>query len=87
MTFGMKLQQVRKSAGMPQTELARLSETSIDSLRNWEQDRAMPKIDAAARLARALGVPLDVLTVGGPAEPRSEMRRLKSPDRSGKRKR
>jgi len=63
MTFGETLQQLRRAAGLSQSELASKSETSIDSLRNWEQDRVLPKIDAATRLAKALGVSLDRLAV------------------------
>jgi transcriptional regulator with XRE-family HTH domain len=84
MGIGMRLQQLRKAAGLSQTELAQLSETSIDSLRNWEQDRSTPKLDAAARLAKALGVTLDALVSESP-ESRRESRRLKkTPKGKGK---
>jgi transcriptional regulator with XRE-family HTH domain len=63
MSFGKTLQALRKMAGLSQVELAARSGTPIDSLRNWEQDRVLPKIDAASRLARALGVSLDRLAV------------------------
>jgi transcriptional regulator with XRE-family HTH domain len=68
MGFGKNLQDLRKAAGLSQSELAERSGTSIDSLRNWEQERALPKIDAATRLARALGVRLDDLAFDGRAE-------------------
>jgi transcriptional regulator with XRE-family HTH domain len=77
MSFGRTLQDLRREIGLSQTELAARSGTAIDSLRNWEQDRALPKIDAATRLARALGVSLDRLavreekgTTDTPAKPR-----------------
>jgi transcriptional regulator with XRE-family HTH domain len=63
MSFGKTLQNLRRAAGLTQTELAMRSNTSIDTLRNWEQDQALPKIDAATRLARALGVSLNKLAV------------------------
>jgi transcriptional regulator with XRE-family HTH domain len=63
MSFGARLQELRKDAGFSQSELARRSGSSIDSLRNWEQDRVLPRLDAATRLARALGVSLDRLAV------------------------
>jgi transcriptional regulator with XRE-family HTH domain len=63
MSLGQTLQELRKAAGLSQTELAERSHTSIDSLRNWEQDRVLPRIDAAAKLARALGVSLDRLVI------------------------
>jgi transcriptional regulator with XRE-family HTH domain len=61
MSFGKRLQELRRVAGLSQTDLAKQSGISIDSLRNWEQDRALPKIDAAARLARHLKVLVDEL--------------------------
>jgi transcriptional regulator with XRE-family HTH domain len=71
MAFGQRLQELRKAAGMSQTELAARSGTAIDTLRKWEQGRTLPSIEAAARLATALGVSLDQLGgtagAGGPA--------------------
>jgi transcriptional regulator with XRE-family HTH domain len=63
MNFGKTLQCLRARAGFSQGELARRSCTSLDTLRNWEQNRSLPRIDAATRLARALGVSLDRLAV------------------------
>jgi transcriptional regulator with XRE-family HTH domain len=61
MSFGRTLQKLREEAGLSQSQLAYKSGTSIDSLRNWEQDRALPRIDAVTRLAKALGVSMDQL--------------------------
>jgi transcriptional regulator with XRE-family HTH domain len=72
MTFGKRLQALRAEAGLSQTQLAARAGLSIDSFRNWEQDRVLPRIDTATRLARALGVSLDVFAVdddGGAEEP------------------
>lgn len=63
MSFGKTLQHLRETAGLSQAELARRSGTSLDTLRHWEQDRSLPKIDAVTRLARTLGVSLDLLAV------------------------
>ena len=76
MGFGEQLQELRKKAGLSQPELARLSETPIDTLRKWEQGQALPRIDAASRLARALGVSLDRLAVG--SEPAAKPRGRKA---------
>jgi transcriptional regulator with XRE-family HTH domain len=70
MDFGKKLQKLRKAAGMSQSQLAKLSGTSIDSLRNWEQGRALPKIDTAKRLANALDVSLDQLVDNDMTKPK-----------------
>jgi transcriptional regulator with XRE-family HTH domain len=40
----------------------------IGSLRNWEHGRRTPLLDAAARIAQALGVTLDELAGLGPAQ-------------------
>jgi transcriptional regulator with XRE-family HTH domain len=72
MDFGKRLQELRTAAGLSQAKLAELSGSSLDSLRNWEQGRAMPKVDTAARLAKALSVSLDTLT--GTAEPAAKPR-------------
>lgn len=74
MTFGKVLQALRDEVGISQSELAARSGVSLDSLRNWEQDRTIPRIDVATRLARALGVSLDRLAVeaepAAPPEPK-----------------
>lgn len=41
----------------------RLQGISLRSLQNWEIDRNLPRIDHAAKLARALGVSLDELAI------------------------
>jgi transcriptional regulator with XRE-family HTH domain len=61
MGFGKTLQALREEAGITQSELAQRADVSIDSLRNWEQDRALPKIDVVTRMARAMGFSLDRL--------------------------
>lgn len=61
MLFGKNLQRIREEAGLSQSELARRSDSPIDSVRNWEQSKALPRIDAVARLARALSVTVDAL--------------------------
>jgi transcriptional regulator with XRE-family HTH domain len=63
MSFGSVLQELRAAAGLSQSELASKAAVSLDSLRNWEQDRVLPRIDTAGRLAKALGVSLDKLVV------------------------
>ena len=68
MSFGKRLQELRKAAGLSQSQLAARAGVPIDSLRNWEQDKALPKIDTAALLAVALGVSLDRLA-GAPKQP------------------
>lgn len=61
MGFGKTLQALRKRAGLSQVQLAARSGTPLDNLRNWEQERALPRIDSLKRLAVALGVSADEL--------------------------
>lgn len=59
--MGQRLQELRQRAGLSQSELARAAEVPIGSLRNWEHGRRTPLLDAAARIALALGITLDEL--------------------------
>jgi transcriptional regulator with XRE-family HTH domain len=69
MSFADTLQELRKAAGLSQVELAQRSDTAIDTLRKWEQGRNLPNIEAAARLAKAMGVSLDRLAGDGEQTP------------------
>jgi transcriptional regulator with XRE-family HTH domain len=69
-SMGGRLQRLRKAAGLSQSQLAQAAAVPIGSLRNWEQDRRMPLLDTAARVASALGVSLDELA--GQAAPPPE---------------
>jgi len=59
--MGQRLKTLRRKAGLSQSQLARAAEVPISSLRNWEYGRRTPLLDAAARIALALGVSLDEL--------------------------
>lgn len=60
--MGLRLQSLRQSAGMSQSELATAAGVPVSSLKNWEQGRRLPQLDAAWRLAKALSISLDKLT-------------------------
>jgi transcriptional regulator with XRE-family HTH domain len=60
-SMGERLQRLRKAAGMSQTDLAKAAGVPLMSLRNWEQDRRVPRLDTAAQLAIAMGISLDAL--------------------------
>ena len=64
MSFAKTLARLREEAGLSQMELCRRSGISIDSLRNWEQDRALPRVDAVVKLALALDVSVNALVAG-----------------------
>ena len=64
---GEVLQRLRKEAEMSQAELAEAAGVPIGTVRNWEQNRRVPGLDTAARVASALKVSLDVF-VAAPAK-------------------
>jgi transcriptional regulator with XRE-family HTH domain len=66
-------------------ELCRRSGISIDSLRNWEQDRVLPRLDAVVKLAHALGVSLDTLAEGMEVTSSGQADEQAGPSKSSKR--
>jgi transcriptional regulator with XRE-family HTH domain len=58
---------LREGAGLTQQELAERAGVSVWTLRRWEQKGNTPLVRVLVRVAKALGVSLDVLA--GLAEP------------------
>lgn len=61
MTFGEKLQELRRKAGMSQDALAERIEVSRQAVSKWERDEAMPETEKVIRLAKLFDVSLDEL--------------------------
>ena len=61
MTFGSKLQSLRKAQSLSQKELAGLVSVSTGIIAEWEADETMPGLAELSRLSKALGVSSDVL--------------------------
>lgn len=61
MTFGEKLQDLRKKGGMSQDALAEKLEVSRQAVSKWERDEAMPETDKLLRIARLFDVSTDYL--------------------------
>ena len=61
MTFGEKLQNLRKKSGISQDTLAEKIEVSRQAVSKWERDEAMPETDKLLRIARLFGVTTDYL--------------------------
>lgn len=59
--MGQRLKRLREAADMSQPDLARQAGVPLATLRNWEQDRGMPRLDNAVKIARALHISLDTL--------------------------
>jgi transcriptional regulator with XRE-family HTH domain len=65
---------------MSQSQLARATNLPLSSLKNWEQDRRGLSLEAATKIADALGVSLDELagrTGAAPAKGRTRIRKAK----------
>ena len=73
MTFGRRLQQVRKAAGLSQEQLGELVGMSRQAVSKWETDQAAPDIDKLALLCGVLGVSADdMLGRDAPTRPEAQ---------------
>ena len=64
MTFGEKLQGLRRKAGMSQDTLAEKLDVSRQAVSKWERDEAMPETEKLVRIAQLFGASLDELLLG-----------------------
>jgi transcriptional regulator with XRE-family HTH domain len=60
-TGAIRMKRLREQAGFSQPRAAAAAGVPVATLRGWEQGRRVPSLDAAARLAKAIGVSLDEL--------------------------
>jgi transcriptional regulator with XRE-family HTH domain len=72
MSFGETLAGLREAAGLTQVKLAIKAGVSVDNLRRWEQDRHLPRVDDAFRLAQALGIGVEQLILAVDMESAAE---------------
>jgi putative transcriptional regulator len=68
MKIGMRIAQARKARGWTQEGLAERSGLHKQTISEWERGNRTPSIDALAKLADALEVPLQDLVYGTAAE-------------------
>ena len=61
MEFNEKLQELRKSKGMTQEELAQALYVSRTAVSKWESGRGYPSIDSLREISRFFGVTIDEL--------------------------
>lgn len=61
MTFGEKLQELRRKAGMSQDTLAEQLDVSRQAVSKWERDETMPETEKVVRIAQLFHVSLDEL--------------------------
>ena len=64
MEFGEKLQQLRKSRGMTQEELAAALYVSRTAVSKWESGRGYPSIDSLKQISAYFSVTIDDLLSG-----------------------
>ena len=61
MTFGEKIQKLRKEAGLSQEELSYQLGVSRQAISKWERDNGYPETEKIVRLSKLFHVSLDYL--------------------------
>ena len=61
MEFHEKLQELRKTKGLTQEELAEVLYVSRTAISKWESGRGMPNIESLKAIAKFFGIIVDVL--------------------------
>lgn len=65
MTFGEKIKEARKAAGMTQEQLANVLSVSRQAITKWESDKGIPDVENLKILSKALDVSIDYLLDDG----------------------
>ena len=65
MTFGEKLQKLRKEAGLSQEEFADQMGVSRQAVSKWERDSGYPETEKIIRMGRIFHVTLEYLLYDG----------------------
>lgn len=68
-TFGATVAALRKERGMTQLDLAERMGVTDKAVSKWERDLSFPDAASLPKLAETLGVTVDELMLGGPANP------------------
>lgn len=61
MTFGEKLKEARKEAGLSQKQFAEKMSVSRSAIAKWESDKGMPDVNNLKAIAQLLNISLDYL--------------------------
>lgn len=69
MSLGERLQELRKSRGMSQEQLAEQAGVSRQSVSKWELGESAPELDKVVALCDFFGITTDYLLKGGEAAP------------------
>lgn len=65
LTFGQKLKDARKKAGLTQEQLAEKLAVSRQAVTKWESDKGLPDVENWKTLSKALNVSIDYLLDNG----------------------
>lgn len=76
MTFGERIQQLRKSVGLSQEQLADTLNVSRQAVSKWETDQSAPEIEKLLALSKAFSVSTDEL-LGSAADAKTPLWGLK----------
>lgn len=68
-TFGATVAALRKERGMTQLDLAEQMGVTDKAVSKWERDLSLPDTASLPKLAETLGVTVDELMLGRPANP------------------
>lgn len=85
--FGLRLRELRRRAGLSQSELATIIGTTRPAVTSWENGWTRPKDDKYHALADALGVTTEVLSGRAALEPEIPVRPCYPAREEGKRRR
>ena len=75
-TLGKRIAALRREKGLKQDDLAEMLNVSPQAVSKWENDQSCPDISLLPDLARILGVTVDELLSGKPAEIQPAVRML-----------
>ena len=64
MTFGQRIQDCRRRAGLSQEQLAAQLGVSRQAVSKWELDAAQPELDKVVAMAELFGITTDELLLG-----------------------
>lgn len=63
-TFGQRLEEARRKAGLTQVDVAEKVNCNPCTLNHWENDKTSPNVFLVADVAKLLNVSLDYLVFG-----------------------
>lgn len=69
-TIGLRLRQLREQRGLSQNRFAKLAGIPRPKISRWERGKEAPSAKYLPKLAKALGIPVEALLLGGAIEPR-----------------